>query len=153
SGVPRGRPDPRTRGATMRLLTLTGMLAALAVPAGRAEEKKEELPVKAKLVSKKPTYTVEAGQTGDAFRKLLKAAEKSGKTPPPPAVEMTLEITNTSDKEIKIWNGGDPVQLDLVLTGPGAVNVMPLLAFTTDFRGPMATVLGPGKTMSIPVTK
>jgi hypothetical protein len=142
----------------MRLL-LTGLLVALIPLAGRAEEKKGkpmpvDLPVTAKLVAKKTTYSLDlGGKTGEEFRKLLKDAEKGGRLPAAPAVEMTLELTNTTDKEIKIWTGGDPVQIDLKLAGPGAVNAMPLLAFTTEFRGPVATSLAPGKSLSVPITK
>ncbi len=142
----------------MRLLLLTGLLAAMFPSFSVAEEKKEEkpvdLPVKTKLVAKKTTYTLDlGGKTGEEFRKQLKDAEKNGRMPAAPTVDLTLEITNTSDKAIKIWTSGDPVHLELTLTGPGAVMASPRLAFTTDFRGPAATVLDPGKTLSIPVTK
>jgi hypothetical protein len=140
----------------MRFLCLTGVLAALAVSSGRAEESDKEvvLPVKAKLVAKTTTYKLDlGGKTAEEFRTLLKDAEKSGRMPPPPAVEMALEITNTSDKEIKIWTSGDPVQIDLKLTGPGAVNARPQLAFTTIFIGPKAETLAPGKSLSLPIAK
>jgi hypothetical protein len=139
----------------MRTVLLTGVVAALSPLAAAAEEKPTDLlAVKAKLVAKKNSYSLDlGGKTGDEFRKALKDAEKSGRMPSPPVVEMTFELTNTSDKEIKIWTGGDAVQLDLKLTGPGAVNAMPLLAFTTEFRGPIATTLAPGKSVSVPITK
>jgi hypothetical protein len=143
----------------MRFLLLVGALAVLAPQAGRAEEKKDkpmpaDVPVTAKLVAKKTTYGLDlGGKTGEEFRKMLKEAEKAGRVPPAPAVDMALELTNTSDKEIKLWTGGDPVQVDLKLAGPGAVNATPLLAFTTDFRGPVVTALAPGKSLSVPITK
>ncbi len=143
----------------MRLFLLTGVLAALTPLAGRAGEQKDkpmpaDLPVTAKLVAKKTTYSLDlGGKTGEEFRKLLKDAEKGGRLPAAPAVEMALELTNTSEKEIKIWTGGDTVQIDLKLTGPGAVNATPMLAFTTEFRGPVATTLAPGKNLSLPIAK
>ena len=139
----------------MRLLLFTVLLAGLAPLAGRADKEPPislELPVTTKLVAKKTTYTLDlGGKTGAEYRELLK--EKGGRLPAPPAVELVLEITNASDKDIKIWDRGDPVQLALKLTGAGAVNATPPLAFTTDFRGPSSVTLGPGKTLSIPVTK
>ena len=142
----------------MRMLLVTGVLAALTPLAARGEDKKDapkaaDLPVKAKLVAKKTTYTLDlGGKTADEFRKLIKDAEKGGRLPPAPAVDMSLEITNTSDKEIQIWSKGDPVQLELMLTGAGAVNAKPLLAFTTDFRAPVPMTLAPGKSLTIPIT-
>ena len=143
----------------MRLFLWTGVLTALTAFAGRAEDKKEpavplEIPVKAKLVAKKTTYTLDlGGKTGAEYREQLKAAEKSGAMPPPPAVDLVLEITNTSDKDVKIWDKGDPVVIALTLTGPGAVNASPLLAFTADFRGPSSVTLAPGKSLSFPFSK
>ncbi len=141
----------------MRQLLLTVVLVLLPLT-GRADEKKEakpeDLPVKAKLVAKKATYTLDlGGKTGEEYRKMLKDAEKGGRMPAPPAVDLVLEITNTSDQDVKIWSGGDPVMLSLALAGPSAINAKPLLAFTTDFRGPTATTLAPGKSLSIPITK
>ena len=91
--------------------------------------------------------------TGEEYRKLLKEGEKEGKMPAPPKVDLTLEITNTSDKDVKIWSGGDPGVIGLTLAGPGAVNAKPQLAFTTDFRAPTPTTLAPGKSLVISLTK
>jgi len=142
----------------MRIL-LTILMFALAPVAVRADEKKDEkpadLPVKAKLVAKMMTYTLDlGGKSGDEFRQLVKDAEKSGRmVPPPPAVDVVLEITNTSDKDIKIWNSGTPVQLNLTLTGPGALEARPRVAFPAIFIVPKAVDLAPGKSVSIPITK
>ena len=143
----------------MRQMLLTGVLTVLIPLAGLADEKKDaskpaDLPVKAKWVAKTTTYTLNlGGKTSEEYRELLKYYEKAGRMPPPPAVALVLEITNTSDKEIKLWDGGDPVQVNLTLTGNGSVNANPRLVFTRDFRGPSAVTLAPGKSLSIPVTK
>ena len=71
--------------------------------------------------------------------------------PRPPAVDLAVEIKNTSDKPVKVWAKGDPVVLTLTLKGKGAVNIDPPLAFTQEFRIPEAVEIAPGKTHTIPV--
>ena len=71
---------------------------------------------------------------------------------PPPAVELTATVKNTSDKAVTVWVTGDPVVLTLTLKGEGAVNATPMLATTLEFRIPEAAEIGPGKTHTFPVT-
>jgi len=66
-------------------------------------------------------------------------------------VDLVLEIKNTSDKPVTVWISGDPVVVELTLKGKGAVNVMPELAFTQEFRFPKPVEIAPGKTHAIPV--
>jgi hypothetical protein len=130
-------------------------LLALAPLAARADDKKDkdppksDLPVTAKLTAKTESYTLDS--KADDLKKQLDDAKKSGKYPTPPKVDLALEITNTSDKDVEIWTSGDPVVLTLDLKGPGAVSVDPLKAFTDEFRVPKATTLAPGKSFTIPV--
>jgi hypothetical protein len=142
----------------MKHLILTG-LALLGLAAGAwADDKKDEpkpadLPVKATLVAKTTTYKLDlGGKTAEEFKKELKEAEKSGKVPNPPAVEITLELKNTSDKDVQVWVGGDPFVIELNLQGPGAVSIKPQLAFPTIFIAPKPVKIEAGKTHSIPVT-
>jgi len=66
------------------------------------------VPVQAKLIAKKSTYPLNLGGMSAAeFRETIKAAEKNGKYPQPPAVDLVLELKNTSDKEVQVWIGGD----------------------------------------------
>jgi hypothetical protein len=137
--------------------TLVVTVLALAPVLARGEEKKEtkpaDAPVTAKLVAKKDTYKLDLnGLSAEDFKKALKEGEKSGKTPPAPAVELALELTNTSDKEVKIWIGGDGTTLTLDLKGPGAVSVTPMRAFTQEYRIPMTVTLAPGKSQTLPIT-
>jgi hypothetical protein len=132
--------------------------AALTLPAvGRAGgEKKAEAgkgPVEAKLTARVNTYPLNlGGLTAEGFKKAVQEAHKSGKYPPAPAVDLVLELRNTSDKEVHIWTSGDPVVLALKLEGPGAMNVpLKALAFTLEFRLPKATALAPGKSVEIPI--
>jgi hypothetical protein len=127
--------------------------AALPLAARADEPKPADLPLKAKLVAKKDTYKLDLdGKSGEEFRKVLKDAEKSGKAPMPPAVDLVLEITNTSDQEVKFWVEGDANELQLDAKGPNAVTITPQKAFTADFRMPKVITLAPGKTHSIPIT-
>jgi hypothetical protein len=130
-------------------------LAALALPLalGARDDKKDPsksgLPLQLKVLAKKDAYKSEL--TSQELKKLVEMAEKTGKYPNPPEVDLVLQITNRSDKELSFWNRGDPVKIGFELKGPGAVPVKPMLAFTTDFRAPEATKLAPGKTYEIPV--
>ncbi len=144
----------------VRLLT-AATLVGLALPLTILgdDTKKDELqpanlPIKARLVAKNDTYKIDLdGKTGEEFRRLLADAEKAGKAPPAPVVDLVLELTNTSDQEVKFWTEGDPVEIQLDLKGPehGAVTIAPKMAFTTDFRIPKAMSLAPGKTYEIPI--
>ncbi len=131
---------------------LTAALAGLSVFAlsARADDKKaDEGPITAKLVGKTTTFKLDGN--ADDIKKQLEAAKKSGAYPASPKVDFTLEVTNTSDKEIQIWTAGDAVVVGLELKGPGAVSVSPQKAFTDDFRVATATKLAPGKSVTIPV--
>ena len=133
---------------------LCALLLAVAVGADETKDKDKPAkpPVTAKLIANKGTYTLDLdGMTPEQFRAALKDAEKSGKYPKPPAVDLKLELTNTSDKEVQIWQSGDPVQLRLELKGKGAVSARPLLAFTREFRVPRAMTLAPGKSHTIAI--
>lgn len=138
------------------VLTVVLTLALCAV--GRAEDKKDEpkapeLPVTATLVAKTTTYKLDLGDTkAEDFKKILQAAEKDSPAPPTPAVEMTLELKNTSDKDVMVWTSGTPVYVDLDLKGPGAVTIKPRLFRPTIYILPKSTTIAPGKTFSIPVT-
>jgi hypothetical protein len=133
---------------------LTVLLLTVSVHADETKDKDKpaRLPVSAKLIANKATYTLDlGGMTAEQFRAALKDAETTGRYPKPPTVDLTLELTNTSDKEVQIWSSGDPVQLRLELKGEGAVSVKPRRAFTREFRVPRAVTLAPGKTHKIDI--
>jgi hypothetical protein len=142
----------------MRFYWTAVTMLVLGVTAGRADDKKEdpkpnELPVKATLVAKTTTYKLDlAGMSAEEYKKTLQEGEKSGKAPAPPVVELTLELKNTSDKDVQVWISGDPVVLNLDLKGTGAVSLKPRVAFTTIFIGPEPVTIAAGKTHEIPIT-
>jgi hypothetical protein len=134
-------------------LALIGFAAGAWADDKKDEPKPADLPVKATLVAKTTSYKLDlGGKTADEFKKALAEAEKAGKVPEPPAVEMTLELKNTSDKDVQVWVGGDPVVLTLELKGPGAVTAKPQVFFPSIFIAPKPVKIEAGKTHSIPVT-
>jgi hypothetical protein len=136
----------------MTRLLISGLALLLAAAVVRGADK--EPPLKAKLVAAKTTYTLDLdGKTGEDYRKMLTEAEKKGgRLPAAPQVELTLELTNTSAKDVEFYLSGDPVVLTLELKGPGAVSVKPPGAFTTDFRLGKPTTLAAGKSQTIKIS-
>lgn len=128
---------------------------------GSADDKKadkpkndpKDTPLELTISGKTTKFTLDLGGLSAAdYKKALDAAAKgNGRAPAPPTVDLTVEVKNTSDKPVKVWSKGDPMVLTLELKGKGAVNTTPLLGFTTDFRGPEAVEIAPGKSLSIPV--
>ncbi len=114
---------------------------------------KPSLPITAEL-SGETKYVLDlGGQTAEEFEKALKPEKnKFPVLPKPPKVDLKLTLKNTSDKFVKIYSTGDPVMIDLMLTGKGAVSAKPNLAMTMEYRMPKAVTLEVGKTLEIPVT-
>jgi RNA polymerase sigma factor (sigma-70 family) len=120
----------------------------------RADKGKTEpagVPLEARLVAKKDTYTLDlGGKTEDDFREQVK------KTPYPPApeVDLVLEFRNTGDKEIAFLVGGSNPDIPLLfkLDGPGAINVdLRAMLNRAPSRGPEVVRLAFGKTYTLPI--
>jgi hypothetical protein len=133
--------------------------APLQEPEEKSKTDPPGAPLAAKLVVKKEAYALDlGGKTPEQYR------DDAKKTPPKVDVDLVLELKNTSDKEIKIWivgdlrteksqAGGDYVTLELVLQGPGALNVPGVeIAKTPATPPPTVQAIAPGKTWSLPVT-
>jgi hypothetical protein len=135
-----------------------GLLVLLApAPEKPSDKAKSEPPgavVEAKLVAKKDTYPLDlGGKTAEEFRKLLKDAETAGPNPPAPKVDLILEFTNTSDKDVQIQLGGTRNVITLDLKGPGADTIVMKNRPMPKFLIVSKTVtLAPGKSESVPVT-
>jgi hypothetical protein len=139
------------RYGVVMILACAGSLA-VGAPAPGPRPKAGEGPVAARLVVKKETCTLDrGGMTADRYTDAIKEGARSGKLPPVPEVDLVLELTNTGDKEVQMWDTGDPVVLTLDLKGPGAVSVEPLRPFTSEFRVPTALTLAPGKTHKVAI--
>lgn len=142
---------------------VTAALAAVAVLAGSSAADEKTAPPKSVppgvpltlTVTGKAKYVFDpAPLTAEAYKKAVEDAAKPGKKgggfggkalPAPPAVDLTVELKNTSDKAVTVWTKGDPVVLTLNLSGPGAFNLDPPIAMTQEFRIPQELKLGPGK--------
>lgn len=115
-------------------------------------------PLELSITGKKTTYELNrGGLTAAAYVEMLAAANKAGgKMPEPPAVELTVEVKNTSNKPVTVWVKGDSTDLSLELKevkgkGGAAINAAPPLAFTREFRIPEGVEIAPGKTHSFAV--
>ncbi|MGE3803128.1 MAG: RNA polymerase sigma factor [Gemmataceae bacterium] len=115
-------------------------------PAGKVIGKAKSYgPFEIRLIANQSRYEVNlGGQSPKDFRTFLETTD--GPKPPPAAIDMVLEIKNTSDKPARFWSGGDPVRIDWKLTGPDAVSIASDRDFTADFRLQRATELKPGET-------
>jgi hypothetical protein len=141
-----------------RILLAAAFLFALAASAS-ADDKKPEGPLALRLVAKKNEYKFDGGgKTPAEYKKYLEelaqAAKKGGlvRAPKPPAVDLVLQIVNTSKEEVTVHVGGDPNVYAFELTGgAGEVAMNSGLAFTREFRIPKAVTLAPGKSYDIPV--
>lgn len=142
----------------MKLLIAVTLLGAFAATTS-ADDKKPEPPVALKLVAKTDKYKFDGGgKTPAEFKKHLDAvanAQKDGKLvqpPKPPAVDLVLQIVNTSKNDVTIYVGGDANVWTFELTGgDGTAALGSGLAMTLEFRLPKEVKLAPGKSHEIPV--
>jgi hypothetical protein len=122
---------------------------------GKGKADPASTPLALTITGKTTKYTLDTGSmTPEEYKKAIEAAaggKALGRPPAPPAVDLVLELKNTSDKAVMVWTKGDPVVITLDLKGKGAANAMPLLAFTTDFRLPEAVEIAAGKTYEFPL--
>jgi hypothetical protein len=143
----------------MKWLLLAVAVTLVLGAAASADDKKPAGPVTLKLVAKSDKYKFDGGgKTAAEYKKELEdlaAKAKKGelvRPPKPPAVDLVLQLTNTSKEEVTIYVGGDPNVYTFELTdGAGVVTMNSGLAFTADFRLPKAVTLAPGKSHDIPV--
>lgn len=145
--------------AILRVLPILALSVASAAPAARQKKKAKpppDPPLQLRITGEKTTYRLALGGKKLAdFRKQVTQAEKGTVQPPPtPAVELKVELMNTSGKPVRVWTKGDPVELALELKqkeGEGAKNIAPPLAFTREFRAPTEVELAPGRSVEIPL--
>jgi hypothetical protein len=137
-----------------RLQLLATGIAIMAMTTTWAEEKeKPKLPVTAELTGETKYVLDLDGKTVEEFEKALKPDKQQlAKLPNPPKVDLKLVLKNSTDKDVQIYGKGDPVKIDLTLSGPGAHSVKPGLAMTMEFRMPQAVKIEAGKTLELPIT-
>jgi hypothetical protein len=147
----------RTKTATLAALAM-GVLAVLAV----ADEPKKDqgktdpagVPLEATLVAKQAPYALDlGGRTAEEFRKLIQAGDDTGRYPPPPKVDLVLELRNTGDKDLQVQMGGTRNVVTLDLQGKGGVSVKLKKQITPKFIiASKPVTLAPGKSASVPIT-
>jgi hypothetical protein len=128
--------------------------AAMAADDNKPTVEPKNAPLELSITGKAVKYELDTGGlSSDDYKKKIEDSGKKGGGRPPaaPKVDLTLEVKNTSNKTVTIWAGGDPVVIDFVLKGKGAVSISPLVAVTREFRLPVAKEIEVGKSISIPV--
>ena len=129
------------------------LLAALAYgvdPGTRPADKPATLT--ATLINNKQSYKLNAAQSGEQFRKSLKDPQRNPRgAPPASGVDLTLRLSDNTDKDITIKLGGDESQINFNLTGEGAVTIDNLVPMTMEFREGQAVTIKPGRTHDIAV--
>jgi hypothetical protein len=145
---------------------LAAVLAVVAVGGSAADEPKgvaKSVPPGVPLtvtITGKAKYSFDpAPLSPEAYKTVIEDAAKlgkkvrgfGGKLPNPPAVDLTVELKNTSEQPVTVWKAGDPVMLTLTLSGKGAFNLDPPIAMTQEFRVPQELKLDPGKSHTIAV--
>lgn len=148
----------------MRVFTvLAGVVASVFAFGGTgvAQDKKDKPagPVVLKVVSKKDKHVFDGGgKTPKEFKENLEtiarqiAAGMDARPPKPLAVDLVLQLVNTTQEPVTVHVGGDSNVFTFDLTGGGGVVTMNNpVALTADFRLPKAVVIEPGKSYEIPV--
>ncbi len=135
-------------------LLLTSAFAAETRPAKPEPGPKNDIGLTATLIANKDTYTLDPAQSGKQFRDSLDTKPnelRPAKLPAPPKVDLTLRITNTTDKPLTISLGGDDSAIDLVLEGNGSLNKPNNGPMTMEFRMGTPVKIAAGKSHDIPV--
>jgi hypothetical protein len=128
------------------------LLAATALPAP-AQEKAARAPIEGRLVATKDTYTLDlGGLSADDFRKRLQDSVARGPGITPPKVELSLELVNTSDKDLEVQVEGTRNVLTLDLKGPGAESVKFKRLQPRFIKASRIVKLAPGKSVKVPIT-
>jgi hypothetical protein len=150
-----GESMNRFSGMGMAVLAVLGLVAAVSAAGDKPkkEPRDKDQPIKATLVAKKAKYPLDlGGKTSEEFQKELKDAAKTGRGfPAAPAVDLALELKNTTDKDITVWIGGTPTTLNLKLEGKGAESVVATRIFPRIYMLPKSVTLAAGKTHTIPI--
>ena len=104
----------------IRFLILLILLMQLAVGplfSQDSEKDQNQPPVEARLIVKQSKYVLPKDHHGESFRKQIVTETDSDKLPPPPRIDLVLELKNVSDQDVMIWPRGSITYPDLVVEG------------------------------------
>jgi osmotically-inducible protein OsmY len=110
--------------------------------------------LKATLIPMRDAYGVKKERTGEAFRRLLRTAERSrqyDRLPPAPEVELLFQLQNDGDLPLDVWLGHDSGGFEMVLAGDGAEHVTLARPVLGDFRLGRVVTVEPGGKYGIPI--
>jgi RNA polymerase sigma factor (sigma-70 family) len=113
------------------------------------------VPLVARLIGVKNSYTLDlGGKSAKDFKAEIDAIAKrplgARRYPAAPQVDLKLELTNTSKKEIKVQVRGNANKLTLDLKGPGVVYAPVVIQnFLPIRRPPVVLTIAPGKSVTI----
>jgi RNA polymerase sigma factor (sigma-70 family) len=122
------------------------------------EGKPKSAPLEIRLITRKDTYTLDlGGQTRGEFLRHVREEEgmvtdRPASLPPAVAVDLVLELRNTSQETLELTLGGDASTLTLELQGPGALSVVSQRSFTEKPVPGTPVTISPGKSHSLPIT-
>lgn len=104
-------------------------------------------PVEARLIVKQEKYVLPKDRHGESFRKRIVEETDTDKLPPPPRVDLVLELKNISDEDVMIWPRGLITYPDLIVEGEGVVGPESLRSFSGQSSGTsVQPTIKPGKT-------
>jgi hypothetical protein len=90
-----------------------------------------------------------ANKTAAQFRQAIETGKQP--VPEPPQVNLSLELRNATDRELKIQVGGEGSELKLDLVGPGVVTAPG--DFQADFLRPRTITLKPGQSHHLDIRR
>ncbi len=122
-------------------------------PEFKLERAPAALKMDSRQVPAKPlAYSLDlGGKTAAEFRRQLSESRDIGRLPPPPLVNLRLELRNRSDRPVRLFIGAEQSELLLNLSGPGVATAVTKDGFGAAFLIPKTIVLGPGQSYALPI--
>lgn len=108
----------------------------------------------ATLLPNRVEYELDKEFSGEKFREFLVLANQTldaVKLPPAPKVDLVFRLHNEGDRPVEVRLGHDKGEIELSLTGPGAVHVSLGRLFVADFRPGRVLTIEPNGDFEIPI--
>jgi hypothetical protein len=84
---------------------------------------------------------------------LASAPQRKGPLPPPPAVNLAVQLRNDGPRPVEVWLGGPRFELRLDLRGPGVVSVVAPDQTHLPFPTARKVTLAPGQAQTVSVSQ